>query len=96
MDKKLYYKDPLAAAYMMREFDVKIHTGGGDMCVITVDFCLNRYEQDFTSLGGKLYIHPSSYHIFEPQQKDFVWMGGHTGFADYYKKGRFPPVTIIF
>ncbi len=75
-----FYTDPLAAAWMAKHFGMRFHTGGDDMCVITVDFCFNRYGEDFTSIGGKLYIHPDSLHLLDPVPGDIVFYdNGHGG-----------------
>ena len=75
--KKLHYKDPLAAAYMAREFGVSYtksvdakwknrRTGHGE----SGDF----YEIHFGYFEklDKIYIHPDSYYVFEPKAGDLV------------------------
>ncbi len=69
---QLFYTDCLKAAYMLKHFEVKAATGGGDTCVIRADFSLNLYGEDFFSAGGKLYVHPDCYHIFKPQVGDLI------------------------
>lgn len=59
---KLYYKDPLAAAYMAREFGVKF-----DIPNSPTPLAMRR--------EGKYYIHPDSYHVFEPRVGDLVAYG---------------------
>lgn len=67
---KLYYTDPLAAAYMAREFGVKLQAHYNvtqnlgdaltyDEIVLMLDF-------------ERFYIHPDSYHIFEPRAGDVM------------------------
>lgn len=67
---KLYYKDPVDAAYMAREFGVKLNNRGrGAYPIISLNV-----ESGNTGAGTKekYYIHPDSYGIFEPQSGD-VW-----------------------
>ena len=82
---KLYYDDPLIAAYMGREFGVEFENedetatfvmeGGAEYATLSqIQQCV---------LHHKYYIHPDSYHIFEPRGDDI-------GIADgilchYYK-----------
>ena len=67
-EEKLYYTDPLAAAYMAREFGVNIIDADGDSCNHeSIDWAMF-IAMDF----DQLYIHPDSYHIFEPQVGDLV------------------------
>lgn len=62
MTKKLYYKDPLAAAYMEREFGVKSELTSVTKTVIPpVDEI-------------KYVVDSDNYHIFEPQVGD-LWAG---------------------
>lgn len=64
---KYYYTDPLAAAYMAREFGV---------AYVIKDFkwldnactCYNMRREN----ADKYYIHPDDYHIFEPQSGDMM------------------------
>lgn len=79
MDKKLYYDDPLAAAYMAREFGVEFLQ---DELVDEVSCAspklftsASHFDDKFhfhinDKKGRKYYIHPDSYHIFEPQGND--------------------------
>ena len=67
MDKKLYYKDPLAAAYMAREFGVKIQFA--TWWTDDFDDIISEYNEG-EIFPSKLYIHPDSYHIFEPHVGD--------------------------
>lgn len=86
-DKKLYYTDPLAAAYMAREFGVKlqgilnekivnIHQTNPDDAEFWTEGS-EEVEPDGSEsvnsyLGKQFYIHPDSYHIFEPQVGDLL------------------------
>lgn len=66
--KKLYYTDPLKAAWMAREFGVVFISSCTDD---TLD-----WENDFCEVSpqgwncSKLYIHPDSLSIFEPMEGD--------------------------
>ena len=72
---KLYYTDPLKAAWMTREFGVKvqmlIYLDDGTCLsdVLSIPSILDFYMRMPTI---KLYIHPDSYGIFEPQKRDRV------------------------
>lgn len=74
---KLYYSDPLAAAYMVREYQVKIIREGiksvidkhGEFysCKSLAGHIFNKYNTK-----EKYYIHPDSYHIFKPKAGDLI------------------------
>jgi hypothetical protein len=78
MTRRFFYTDPLAAAWMMKHFKLRIHTGGGDTCDFRADFSGNYYEEDLLSLGGKLYIHPDSLCLLEPQDGDVLYHNAET------------------
>lgn len=74
MTDKLYYTDPLQAAWMAREFGVKFENED-DAAMFVIEggdeyATLSQMQQTITS--KKYYIHPDSYHIFEPQEGDVV------------------------
>jgi len=70
----MYYDDPLAAAYMAREFGVEYYTypDGSDK-----DDPINCDEfKDHgvcLSDNSTFYIHPDSLHIFNPRRGDLVY-----------------------
>lgn len=86
MSKKLYYTDPLAAAYMAREFGVRFHDENnaveyGDNYKLygLLDFIEPVYWpgdeppveiEKYTAAYERYYVHPDSYHIFDPQEGD--------------------------
>ena len=81
MSKKLYYTDPLASAYMAREFGVKfINYDNGDREYgfdDIIDSPIGLYDNVDAMVvyphprdHYKLYIHPDSYHIFESMAGD--------------------------
>lgn len=77
---KLYYDDPLIAAYMSKEFGVEYITP--EKYTYThewLDFFLDIDGDDIVDNGGEHYIHPDSHHIFEPQVGDLVYTGHHDG-----------------
>lgn len=87
MSKKLYYTDPLAAAYMAREFGVEITSVHGEfkftfkemICECKQVYCKNLTLSHFAHLPSdteRYYIHPDSYHIFEPMVGDLVSING--------------------
>jgi len=71
---KLYYTDPLAAAYMAREFGILIGQWDDERGVFFTKIAWLT-EQLGASSKGKYYIHPDSYKIFEPQDKDLITLG---------------------
>ena len=73
MTNKLYYNDPLIACYMAREFGVKYSEkpdGTNELywCSYMED---DYFDDDEENRYDKAYIHPDSYHIFEPQVGDW-------------------------
>lgn len=71
---KYFYTDPIAAAFMVREYGVEVTAnkeGGGQTEPITWDLLWAietiRSEEDYE----RYYVHPDSHHIFEPQVGDF-------------------------
>lgn len=79
---KMFYKDPLAAAYMAREYDIVYWDGLG---------CEENYNQVWWEVDDEYfydidervvdtaYIHSDYHHIFEPQVGDLVL--SETGYA---------------
>lgn len=77
----MYYKDPLKAAYMAREFGVKynkpkFYKHYSDYISARLFELWNGSESERRK-GFKLTVHPDSEHIFEPQEGDLTeWSGG--------------------
>lgn len=75
---KFYYDDPLAAAYMAREFGVEFD---GDIAedIKHADFVtktLNHmHGSEFCTIQPIMYIHPDSLAVFEPREGDLVVIG---------------------
>lgn len=65
-----HYTDPLKAAWMAREFDIRYQTETGLNCWIRVGGDLFDALEDGETV--KAYIHPDSLHIFEPQNGDRI------------------------
>lgn len=66
---KLYYTNPLAAAVMAKEFGVQYSNKflyGGE-----IGYNIEN-QGGFGEDIDKFYIHPDSYHIFEPQEGDII------------------------
>ena len=88
---KLYYTDPLAAAYMAREFKVRIlllnpryeEDNGQDPFkwssnwLLIMESCQDGFEK------GEGDIHLDDYHIFDPQVSDLVTNTHDKGNAEY-------------
>jgi len=82
LPKKMYYTDPLQAAYMEREHGVRILLNGrevgipdwppllNDSLTRTQEKAYGLVKVTWGQLPVKLYIHPDSYHIFKPQDGD--------------------------
>lgn len=127
---KLYYTDPLAAAYMARNFEVELQSRHTDEQMDEYDVpeahrffdwwqgsIVDGWQHDIEMIAdavkfieeasSKIYIHPDSYHIFEPVCDDIgVDDGAHTceygrdgwlGDLLLREKGLYPnePVKII-
>ena len=77
---KLFYTDPLVAAYMAREFGVKVlveNPAWGVGGHIWSDSPNDIYNGWIEFDGEEGNIHPDSHHIFEPQKVDMVlWANG--------------------
>lgn len=66
---KYYYKDPLAAAYMAREFGIKLYwlnKKGAKREPQSHKTVLGYAYEANLELPDRFYIHPDSHHIFEP------------------------------
>jgi len=80
---KLYYDDPLAAAYMARAFGVKYFEPPGIHChtdKIDIHYHVNDELGKIDPLTlsptyNEYVIHPDSYDIFQPKAGDYVLMG---------------------
>lgn len=75
MNKRYFYRDPLAAAWMVKHFGMKIIDSG--INVFTTDGGIDWFSIDTLvelevhpdadkCTDGKFYIHPESLHILEP------------------------------
>lgn len=85
---KMYYTDPLKAAWMAREFGVKLQDVHGK--TISELDSIQRY----CNYGFTLYIHPDSYSIFEPVEGDkdedgwiFDWDTDDNGRVAWWSRG---------
>lgn len=59
-----YYNDPLAAAWMAKNFGMKFHENGIRRAVL----CGNKLDD----LCEKFEVHPDSLHLLEPQREDVI------------------------
>jgi len=86
-----YYDDPLQAAWMAREFGVAMNPEGDGMD----EYAGKVYSHEIVDLAQKgrfdvkYYIHPDSYHIFEPQDWDLGRYVGTYPFAWFKENGWF-------
>ena len=62
---KMYYKDPLAAAYMAREFGVRV-------CASETFWGEYKNIEDIANDTPNFYIHLDSFNILEPQVGDIT------------------------
>lgn len=65
---KLYYNDPLKAAWMMRQFDIQIVDAPDHGKILTLEEILTIKPYNVPHF----YIHPKDYHLF--QKKDGAFM----------------------
>lgn len=78
---RYFYTDPLAAAWMAKHFGMKLRvdadSNGGYMIdagarfIDCGDTFRELWERDFSSLG-KMYVHPDSLHLLDPQLGDII------------------------
>jgi hypothetical protein len=68
MTRRFFYTDPLAAAWMEKNVGMRIHDGDQDK---ECDFRLS------VSNGKKLYVHPASLSLLEPQVDDICMCRMH-------------------
>lgn len=104
-NKRLYFNDPIKAAYMAREFGVVIHGLIGD----TKHPLSSDWEHVVNFRCGKMYIAKESEYIFQPkswdrgisgneiftffEDEEGTWQNHH---AEYSKNSEFcPKVEII-
>ncbi len=77
---KRYYTDPLAAAWMVSRYGMKLHFPDGDMPILQIDMSGQAYFQypatdarDKIWEGHfKIFVHPDSLHLLEPQVGDIM------------------------
>lgn len=99
MSKKLFYTDPLASAYMAREFGVEYRakpSGLAVTCDVSLDDGMGK-SINIKPNGDVYYIHPDSYHIFEPRVGDYVSFrkDKEVYLVDEYSSWDVPPDKII-
>ena len=88
---KLYYTDPLQAAYMAKEFGVDfIIKWWGEEIIAKHSDAIKQPKQFVANMimkhkAGKFCIHPDSYHIFEPQVGDLVLFGKYNNHYGIFK-----------
>lgn len=69
---KLYYKNPLEAAWMWINFDMKIE-GDADYMVIARAIQIDKYRNKKGDLDNfKYYIHQDSLNMLEPRDGDII------------------------
>ncbi len=74
---KYYYDDPLAAAYMAREFSVVYHYSHRTYNWSDINWLLLIENQE------EFIIHPDSLHIFDPKEGDLVNFITKIGYVDH-------------
>ena len=85
---KLYYTDPLQAAYMAKEFGVDfVIKWWGEEIIAKHSDAIKQPKQFVANMimkhkTGKFCIHPDSYHIFDPQVGDLVVKAGNIRLLD--------------
>lgn len=71
-DRKYFYTEPLAAAWMHRQFRMRhgFHDERGDFREYEVP--LSGQDDRWRSDGGRFYVHPDSRSLLEPREGDGV------------------------
>jgi hypothetical protein len=69
MTKRYYYTDPLAAAWMDRNFDIRLESEHGDTILVIGG---ELYWGQGGGFSGSAYIRPTSLHLLEPRLGDLV------------------------
>jgi hypothetical protein len=69
---KMYYTDPLKAAWMCREFGVKFQTEHGELMEYHHPFGWNSETESIGNMFQRFYIHPDSLALFQPKIGDWV------------------------
>ena len=80
---KLYYDDPLIAAYMFREFDITFRSELDDHIGFDGDLHLLAERNQGEVYEGKYCIHLDSLDVFKPQVGDMVRFRGEFGASVY-------------
>lgn len=82
MEKRYYYTDPLAAAWMAKHHGVRFVLLDGS--AVSEGMMGNQIRGDWDY--GAFYIHPDSLHLLEPQAGDLLsWASGlHIGSPHYF------------
>jgi len=73
MENRLYYDCPISAAYMAKNFNVDFTNQTNSYRYWYADLVENINDER----EEKLYIHPDSLSIFEPQEGDLVTTSGY-------------------
>lgn len=80
--KKLFYTCPIEAAYMSKNFGVKLMTPDGRLLFLSNDVLRNLWYwgADYGSRAlipeDNQYVHPDSLHIFKPKGGDVIFTDG--------------------
>lgn len=83
MTTKYYYNCPIKAAYMAKEFGVKMYSPETEE-YIEAELCISDYlwaasnPDDDMNYQPPFYIHPDSLEIFEPREGDIVEYSTYT------------------
>ena len=71
MEKRYYYTDPLAAAWMARHFGMAFERSDGDLLLDFDDMADDLAIHIASDLwDGKYFVHPDSLHLLEPLEAD--------------------------
>jgi hypothetical protein len=81
-EKRYFYRDPLAAAWMAKHFGMKFTDAEGERIFARMGRNLYRKERRPAETGrfyevavfvDKVYIHPDSLPLLEPQENDVIY-----------------------
>lgn len=76
---RMFYTDPLKAAWMERDYGVKLTTKG-DLPLVNVGIGMaSESHMGFIYHQPPYYVHPDSEHIFQPQVGDIVVFSADDG-----------------
>lgn len=68
-----YYTDPLKAAWMAREFGVRLGYYQNNGTFVEYEKPITGMDCAWRIIGSGFYLHPENFIIFEPKEGDIAW-----------------------